>query len=122
MSTWRDVVTVVEDDAGMAKAVKRLLRAKGFKIEVFASAEAFLASASAAEARCLVVDVQLGGMSGIDLCRTLAASGLRPAFIFITALDDGEVKKAAIDAGCIAYLRKPFLSDLLIQAINRAGL
>ena len=96
----------------MAKAIDRLLRAKGFNVEIFYSAETFLASPSATKARCLVVDVQLGGMSGIDLCRTLARSGSPPAFIFITALEDREVKRAAMEVGCIAYLRKPFLSDV----------
>src|SRR4051812_27278823 len=122
MSGRGSVVTVVEDDAGMAKAIERLLGAQGFTVEVFDSAEAFLASACATEARCLVVDVQLGGMSGLDLCRTLAASGSRPPFIFITALEDCELKKAAFEAGGVAYLRKPFLSDLLVEAINKAGL
>ena len=122
MSGRGSVITVVEDDVGMAKAIERLLRAKGFSVEVFDSAEAFLASASAIKARCLVADVQLGGMSGIDLCRTLAGSGSPPAFIFITALEDCELKKAAFEAGGIAYLRKPFLSELLVEAINKAGL
>jgi FixJ family two-component response regulator len=122
MSDRGGVIAVVEDDAGMAKAIERLLRARGFVVEVFDSAEAFLASSSAMKASCLVVDVQLGGMSGIDLCRTLAASGSRLPFIFITALEDCELKKAAFELGGIAYLRKPFLSDLLVGAINKAGL
>ena len=69
MSSRADVITVVEDDVAMARAVERLLRAKGFNVEIFYSAETFLASPSATMARCLVVDIQLGGMSGIDLCR-----------------------------------------------------
>jgi FixJ family two-component response regulator len=122
MGSRAGIITVVEDDVGMAKAIERLLRARGFNVEVFGSAEAFLCSASASEARCLVVDVQLGGMSGIDLCRTLAASGSRAAFIFITALEDRKVKRAAIEVGCIAYLRKPFLSDVLVRAIDQIAL
>ena len=106
----------------MAKAIVRLLRAKGLNVEVFGSAEAFLASASPTEARCLVVDAQLGRMSGIELCRTLAASGSRAAFIIITGLDDCEVEKAAMELGCIAYLRKRFLSEVIAQAIKEAGL
>jgi FixJ family two-component response regulator len=120
MSSRADVITVVEDDVAMARAVDRLLRARGFNVEIFYSAETFLASPSATVARCLVVDIQLGGMSGIDLCRALGARGSQPAFIFITALEDREVKRAAKEVGCIAYLRKPFLSDVLVQAINQA--
>jgi FixJ family two-component response regulator len=122
MNSRGHVVTVVEDDPAMAKAVERLLRAKGFEVEVFSSAEAFLTSPSATESSCLIVDVLLDGMSGIDLCRTLAASGSQSAFIFITALEDRETEKAAIEAGCIAYLRKPFLADDLVAAIKQASL
>jgi FixJ family two-component response regulator len=121
MSGQGSVITVVEDDAGMAKAIARLLRAKGFRVEVFDSAEAFLASSSVNEARCLVVDIQLGGMSGLDLCRTLAANGSQAAFVFITALEDCELKKAAFEAGGVAYIRKPFLSDVLVAAIDKAS-
>lgn len=122
MSGRGDVITVVEDDPGMAKAIERLLCARGFSVEVFHSAEAFLASNLDREASCLILDIQLGGMSGIDLCRRLAASGSRAPCIFVTALEDCELKKAAFEAGAIAYLRKPFLSELLLEAINKAGL
>ena len=122
MSIRRKVVTVVDDDPAMLKAIQRLLGAKGFDVETFASAEAFLAGSAATKATCLVVDINLGGMSGIELRRRLAASGSLLPVIFITALDDETTRKEAMEAGCVAFLRKPFLSHLLIDAIEKAAI
>jgi FixJ family two-component response regulator len=121
MSIRRQVVAVIDDDPGMLKAIERLLGAKGFDVEAFASAEAFLAGAAASEATCLVLDIHLGGMSGIELRRRLAESGSRLPVVFITALDDEATRKEAMEAGCVAFLRKPFLSHLLIDAIEKAA-
>ena len=112
-------VTVIDDDPTMLKAIERLLRVKGFEVETFASAEAFLAGER--KSTCLVLDIHLGGMSGIELRRRLSASGSHIPVIFITALDDDATRKQATDAGCAAYLRKPFLADLLIGAIEQAA-
>ena len=111
-------VTVIDDDPTMLRAIERLLRAKGFDVETFASAEAFLAGPG--KATCLVLDIHLGGMTGIELRRRLGASGYEPATIFITALDDEATHQEATAAGCVAYLRKPFLAHLLIGAIDKA--
>ena len=111
-------VTVIDDDPTMLKAIERLLRVKGFDVETFASAEAFLAGNG--RATCLILDIHLGGMSGIELRRRLVASGSEPPTIFITALDDEATHKAATEAGCVAYLRKPFLASLLVGAIDKA--
>jgi FixJ family two-component response regulator len=121
MSIRRQVVAVIDDDPAMRKAIERLLDAKGFDVEAFASAEAFLAGAAASEATCLVLDIHLGGMSGIELRRRLAASGSGLPVVFITALDDEATRKEAMEAGCVAFLRKPFLSHLLIDAIEKAA-
>ena len=119
MPVQRKVVTVIDDDPTMRKAIERLLRAKGFEVETFASAEAFLAGSS--KAACLVLDIHLGGMSGIELRRRLIASGSEPPpAIFITALDDEAMRKEAMAVGCLAYLRKPFLASSLVGAINKA--
>jgi FixJ family two-component response regulator len=115
----RKVVSVIDDDPAMLKAIERLLSAKGFDVEVFASAEAFLAG-TASKATCLVLDIHLDGISGIELRRRLTASGSRLPVIFITALDDEASHKEAIEAGCVAYLRKPFLAHLLMGAIDKA--
>jgi FixJ family two-component response regulator len=119
MSIRRKVVTVIDDDPAMLKAVERLLGAKGFDVETFASAETFLAAVPS-NAACLVVDIHLRGMSGIELRRRLAASGSRLPVIFITAVDTEAVRKEAMEVGCIAFLRKPFLADALIGAIDKA--
>jgi FixJ family two-component response regulator len=121
MSTRRKVVTVVDDDPTMLKAIARLLGAKGFDVEAFASAEAFLAGGTATKATCLILDIHLSGMSGIELRHRLAASGSRLPVIFITALDDEATRREAMKAGCVAFLRKPFLSRLLLDAIEKAA-
>ena len=117
MSALRKV-TVIDDDPTMLKAIERLLRIKGFDVETFASAEEFLAGTG--KASCLILDIHLGGMSGIELRRRLVASGAGPPTIFITAVDDEDTRKAATNAGCVAYLPKPFLASLLIGAIDKA--
>jgi FixJ family two-component response regulator len=123
MSIRRKVVAVVDDDPAMLKAIERLLNAKGFDVEVFSSAEAFLDNAATSVAGCLVLDIHLDGMSGIELRRRLAASGSRLPVIFMTAVNEEATRKEAVAAGCIAYLRKPFPAHLLIEAIDKgAGL
>ena len=111
-------VAVVEDDPSARKATVRLLTIYGFVARGFASAEAFLESSAAHEADYLVVDIHLGGMSGIELRRLLSASGCALPVIFITGADDEATYREAIAAGCAAYLRKPFEPRLLIAAIE----
>jgi FixJ family two-component response regulator len=111
-------VAVVEDDPSMLQGLNRLLSAHGFCVERFTSAESFLDGIAKCEAKCLVVDIHLGGISGIDLKRQLIASGSNLPVIFMTAIDTETTRQEAFDAGCIAYLKKPFLAKLLIDAIN----
>jgi len=120
MSIRRKVVAVIDDDTAMLKAIERLLRAKGFDVEAFASAEAFLEVAGASKATCFVLDIHLGGMSGIELRRRLITSGAELPIIFITALGDETTRKEAMEAGCVAFLRKPFLAESLVGAIDKA--
>ena len=82
-------------------------------------AESFLEDMPACNADCLLLDVHLSGISGIDLQRQLTSSGTDLPVIFMTAIDNDATRQEAFDAGCIAYLRKPFLSKLLIDAINQ---
>ena len=100
--------------------VERLLNAYGYATKVFDSAEAFLDPGAATGADCLLLDIDLGGMSGIELRRRLTASGSRLPVIFITANDSETARKAAMEAGCVAYLPKPFPTKLLIDAIETA--
>jgi FixJ family two-component response regulator len=114
------VVAVVEDDPGMLRSIERLLKAYKYQTATFTSAEAFLEDTAASAATCLVLDIHLNGMSGIDLRRRLTASGSSLPVIFISAVDDESVHEEALATGCVAYLRKPFLAHLLIAAINKS--
>ena len=119
MVTDKKVVAIVEDDPSMLVGVGRLLRAHGFVTEIYTSAEAFLERSATSAASCLILDIHLGGISGIDLRRRLAAAGSRLPVIFMTAGDSEKIQKEAIEAGCIAYLPKPFPSRQLIDAIRK---
>lgn len=105
----------------MLQSLSRLLSAHGFRVDKFASAELFLAGIAECDAICLVLDIHLGGISGIDLKRKLNSSGRNLPVIFMTAVDNEATREQALEAGCIAYLRKPFMAKSLIQAINGAA-
>jgi len=120
MAAQQTVMIVVDDNAGFLKGVARLLALNGIESRTFASAEALLESGSAQTATCLLLDVHLGGISGIELQRRLAASGSKCPVIFMTANDDEATRNEAVDAGCIAYLRKPFARHVLLDAIGKA--
>src|SRR6202020_1302052 len=111
-------ITIVDDNPSMLQGLNRLLSAHGFRVQTFASAELFLDGIANCEAECLVLDIHLGGMSGIELQRQLISSGLDLPVIFMTAIDNVATREAAFDAGCVAYLRKPFLAKLLIDPIE----
>jgi FixJ family two-component response regulator len=114
-------VIVVDDDANFLKGVARLLALNDIESRTFASADALLGSGGAQAATCLLLDINLGGISGIELQRRLAASGSKCPVIFMTGKDDEATRNEAADAGCIAYLRKPFARDALLDAIGKAA-
>jgi FixJ family two-component response regulator len=120
MLNRRRVVAVVDDDPSVRKGLERLLHAYGFQPQGFASAEDFLDSQAAGEADCLILDVHLCGMSGIELRKHLTASGSPLPVIFISAFEDESTQRATEEAGCIAFLHKPFVPGLLISAIEQA--
>jgi len=120
MTAQRTVVIVVDDDAGLLKSVARLLAHHGIDSRTFVSAEALLESDGVQTATCLLLDIHLGGISGIELQRRLAASGSKWPVIFMTASDDEATRNEAMEAGCIAYLRKPFAQHVLLNAISKA--
>jgi len=113
-------VAVVDDDLGMRVSLERLLNAYGYETRAFASAEAFLDPGAATDADCLLLDIDLGGMSGIALRHRLIAIGRTVPTIFMTGLDDDAARTRALDGGCVAYLLKPFLSRSLIDAVEIA--
>jgi FixJ family two-component response regulator len=114
------VVIVVDDNAGILKSVARLLAHHGIDSRTFASAEALLESDTVQTGTCLLLDIHLGGISGIELRRRLAASGSKCPVIFMTANDDEATRNEAMDVGCIAYLHKPFAGHVLLEAIGKA--
>jgi len=116
----RKLIAVLDDDASVLGAVERVLKAHGFDAEVFDTVEGFLGGARLDDASCLVLDVNLKGMSGIDLSRELTRSGVSLPVIFITGVENEATRKAALQAGCLAYLHKPFPSRYLIEAIEQA--
>ena len=112
-------IAVIDDNPSMLKGLDRLLSAHGFRVQTFTSAELFLERFAECRADCLLLDIHLGGISGIDLQRRLTSSGTDLPVIFMTAIDNEATRQDAFDAGCVAYLRKPFLANLLIDAINK---
>jgi len=119
MTTRRHVIAVLDDDPVVRQAVGGLLSASGYGIELYGSAEQFLSVANS-EATCLVVDIELGDISGVELARHLAASGFKPPTIFMTASEDDTLRTQAIEFGCVAYLYKSRLREQLIGAVARA--
>ena len=112
-------VAIVEDDAAMRKSLERLLQANGYETVAFASAEEFLQSPVVDGAFGLVLDIHLGGMSGIELRRRMSAAKSTLPVVFITAYDDEATWREALAAGCVDYLRKPFDASRLTEALER---
>jgi len=113
-------IVVVDDNPGFLESVVRLLSVHGYATRTFGSAEALLDSDATGTATCMLLDIHLGGISGIELRRRLAAAGSRCPVIFMTAIDADATRKEAMAAGCIAYLKKPLAPQLLLDAIARA--
>jgi FixJ family two-component response regulator len=111
-------IAIVDDNPSLLQGLSRLLSAHGFRVQTFASAEVFLEDIAKCKADCLLLDIHLAGISGIDLQRQLTSSGTDLPVIFMTGIDNAATRQEAFDAGCVAYLRKPFLAKLLIDAIN----
>jgi FixJ family two-component response regulator len=116
----RKVVAVIDDDSLMLQALRRLLKARGFDVRAFSTAPAFLDGDAINEVDCLVLDIGLTGMSGVELVQRMNADGLAVPVIFITGLNTKELRSEAMKTGCIAYLRKPFPASQLLDAIERA--
>jgi FixJ family two-component response regulator len=118
----RESVFVVDDDSSIRTSMKRLLRGHGFEATLFDSASAVLGHGSFDKARCIVLDINLGGESGIDVRRSLAELGVTAPVIYITGNDSPANRAAALASGCIAYLIKPFTAQSLIESVERAGI
>jgi FixJ family two-component response regulator len=114
-------VAVVDDDDNMCRSFGRLLRVAGFQPVTYPSAEAFLGDTKRPRFDCLVLDIQLEGMSGLKLSQALAAVKDTTPVVFITAHDDPEVRAEAEASGCAGYFRKTDPGQLVLEAITRAA-
>ena len=112
-------ISVVDDDASVRKAIKGLLKSAGFDPEIFASPEEVLNSGRLGGTACLIMDVRMPGMSGIELQERLIASGSAVPIVFITAHADEAERARAMERGAIDCLQKPFSEDALLDAISK---
>jgi FixJ family two-component response regulator len=112
------LISIVDDDESVRTAMSSLVRSLGYAVCAFPSAEEFLASPRLNETSCLVADVQMPGMSGLDLQRELAARDWRTPIIFITAFPEERIRKRAEAAGAVCFLSKPVDSGALIRCLS----
>jgi FixJ family two-component response regulator len=114
------LISVVDDDDSVRESLRGLIRSVGFAVKVFASAEEFLNSDHLRNTDCLILDVRMPGMNGLELQRQLAATDRKIPVIFITAHGDEEVRSRALNGGAVDYLLKPFSEEALLNAIDAA--
>ncbi len=120
MTELHDVVFIVDDDASVRDALKRLIRSVGLRVELFGSAREFLQRGRPDVPSCLVLDVRLPGIGGLDLQRQLADANVQTPIIFITAHGDIPMSVRAMKAGAVEFLTKPFRDQDLLDAIQIA--
>src|SRR5262245_50316834 len=113
-------VAIIDDDDLMRSALEGLLREAGFTARTFASAEDFLGAAEHREAACLIADIRMPGMSGLDLQTRLNGQGVRIPAIFITAHGDARMRMQALRAGAVEFLTKPFDDEVLVDSVRAA--
>jgi FixJ family two-component response regulator len=116
----RHIISVVDDDESTRKSTTLLIESFGFQASGFESADSLLMSSQLQETSCLIIDVRMPGTNGLQLQKHLAAAGYQIPIIFITAYDDKESRRRAMQAGAVAFLGKPFTADLLLQTVHSA--
>jgi FixJ family two-component response regulator len=114
------VISVVDDDASVRAATDNLLSSHGYLVHTFASAEEFLESTQLHDSACVIADVQMPGMSGLDLLTHIRAKRYNVPFIFITAFPEESVRAQALKAGAIGFLAKPYAAPALIDCVETA--
>jgi FixJ family two-component response regulator len=120
MSDQPFVVAVIDDDEILREALAGLLAAHDYEVELYDSAESFLASVADSRASCLLVDVHLDGICGIEFGRGLAKAGFHYPIIYMTGSPDDALRWRAMQAGCVAFLTKPFTPPALDEALSAA--
>ena len=113
-------IAIVDDDESVRNAVHGVLKSVGIKARTFASAEEFLVSGQRSATACLITDVQMPGMTGLELQTKLAQANNRIPIIFITAYGNTRTRTQAMDAGAIAFLEKPFDDEVLLENVRWA--
>jgi FixJ family two-component response regulator len=113
-----NLVSVIDDDESVCRTTTLLIESFGFRAAAFGSADGFLRSGQLHDTACLIVDVHMPGMNGLQLQSHLAAEGCDIPIIFITAYDDKESRGRAMQAGAVAFLSKPFGDEQLLQTIR----
>ena len=114
------LISIVDDDDSMRSSLDNLIRSVGFRAQAFSSAEAFLSSNQAHDTSCLILDVRMPGMSGLELQHQLAVTHCRIPIILITSHEDDDARARALGAGAVAFLYKPFREEALLKAIDSA--
>jgi FixJ family two-component response regulator len=114
-------ILIVDDDESVRQALKGLLKSAGFSADAFASAEEFLSSGQLQATSCLILDVRMPGMSGVELQERLIASNAAVPIIFISAHGDEDVRARALQRGAVDFLQKPFSDEALLDAIARVS-
>jgi FixJ family two-component response regulator len=114
------VISIVDDDEGVREATEGLIRSLGYAAATFASAEEFLQSDRLRQTSCLIADVQMPGLSGIELHGRLAAAGYRMPVIFVTAFPEERIRVRALEGGACGFLSKPFSDESLIGYLDKA--
>ncbi len=115
-----DLIAVIDDDRSVRDSVKKLLRSAGYRVETFESAEHFLGAGAATKTGCLILDVRMPGMGGLELQVRLKEGDTHPPIIFITAHDDGSLRQQVIQAGAVDVLHKPFPPNALVATVQAA--
>ena|SRR5262245_22816288 len=114
------LISIVDDDESLRTSLDNLIRSTGLRAQIFSSAEAFLSSSQAPQTACLIIDVRMPGMNGLELQRRLVDCNSRIPIIFITSHEDDHVRAQAIESGAVSFLYKPFREEELLKAINVA--
>ena len=116
----RAIISIIDDDESMRCALKSLVTSLGFKAYTFASAEQYLDSSYLDDTSCLITDLQMPGLSGIELQKSLLAQDRHIPIIFMTAFPEERIRTRAMEAGALGFLSKPFESQTLITLIDKA--
>jgi FixJ family two-component response regulator len=114
------VISIIDDDAATRSALAALMRAKGFQTQIYGSAEAFLQARGSQNCQCIITDIYMPGLSGIELKHRLNADRCKVPVIMVTARVDEQLHTRALESGAFCFLRKPFKANALLECVEKA--